>query len=131
MKRYYVCDLVGDGSEENPFRPVIANFPVAWSGSIPTGVDGRPVHKDCLVIVSTEDHAALRNAAGVVPLPDFPLDGKMSAIQNGTRNTMLSALVARGFDTTSIGNADGYRDALSEIGRQRDPLFNIDKFDVR
>lgn len=131
MKRYYVCDLIGDGSEENPFRPAVADFPVSWAGSIVTGDDGRPVHGDCLVIVNTEDHSTLRNAARVTPLPDFPLDGKVSAIQNGTKNAMLSALTARGFDTTAIGNADGYRDALIEIGRQRDPAFNVDKFDVR
>lgn len=131
MKRYYVCDIIGDGTDENPFRPAVADFPVSWVGSIQTGDDGRPVHSDALVIVSTDDHARLRNAAGITPLPDFPLDGKVSAIQNGTKNAMIAALAARGFDTSAIGASDGYRDAIIEIGRQRDPSFNVDKFDVR
>lgn len=130
-KRYYVSDLIGDGTDENPFRPLIDSFGVPWVASIQTDANGFPVFADALVLVNTPNHAVLRNQPGITPLPDFPLDGKISAIQTGTKNAMLAALADRKFDTTSIGNADGYRDAIQAIGRQRDPVFDVDRFDIR
>lgn len=130
-KRYYVCNIIGVGSDEDPFRPAVADFGVSWVASILSGDDGHPVYADCLALVETADHTKLRNAVGVTPMPDFPLDGKLSAIQNGTKNAMMSALGTRGFDTTALGNADGYRDVLQSVGRQRDPAFDVDKFNIR
>lgn len=130
-KRYYVCDIIGTGSDEDPFRPAVADLGVSWVASILTGDDGRPVYTDCLALVETVNHNIVRNTRGVSPMPDFPLDGKLSAIQTGTKNMMMSALGARGFDTTTVGNADGYRDVLQSVGRQRDPAFDVDKFNIQ
>lgn len=130
-KRYYISKIVGDGTDGNEFRPRVADYGVSWVGSIPTGEDGRPLYDSCLCIVNTDDHSVLRRDVDIDALPDFPLDGKLSAIQTGTKNAMLAALAARGYDTTSLGNADGYRDVLQSIGLQRDPNFNLDRFDIR
>lgn len=32
----YICDVIGDGSPENTYRPAIADYTVAWAA-----VDGR------------------------------------------------------------------------------------------
>lgn len=136
MKRYYLSNLVGDGSEDNPFRPRVADYGVAWAGSIPTDENpasptyGRPIYGDCLVIVDTVDHNVLRQDSAIDALPDFPLDGKVSGINAAAKNAMNAALERRGFSTLSLIGVDGYRDTLQAIGRQRDPAFNIDKFDV-
>lgn len=134
-KRYYICDIIGDGSEEEGaagmFRPAVADFPVDWVASIETGLDGKPIHTDCVVLVNTEDHTQLRKDNRIDPLPDFMLDGKLSAINATTKSAMINALRRRGFTTEGIDNADGYRDVLQQIGRQRSAAFNIDKFDIR
>lgn len=135
-KRYYVSKIIGDGSEENPFRPKIAEYPVNWVGSIATEEDptspnyGKPLHTSCFVLVNTVNHALLRNDVDLDNLPDFPLDGKVSSINTATKNAMITALQKRGFDTSEISNTEGYRDTLQTIARQRDPNFNIDNFDV-
>ncbi len=130
-KRYYLCDIIGDGSEDEPYRPKVADYGVKWSGGIEVGPDGKPLHSDILVIVSTNNHSVLRGVPGIDPLPDFALDGKMSAINNVVKKQMINALRRRGIDDSGIGNTDGYREAMQQIGKQRSATFDIDKLDVR
>ena len=60
MKRFYLCPVIGDGSEENPFRPAVAEYDVQWSCAIASGEDGRPLQAMCVVEVGADDHAALQ-----------------------------------------------------------------------
>lgn len=135
-KRFYVSKIRGDGSEENPFRPAVADHGVNWSGSIISDENeasptyGKPLYADCLVIVATKDHGKLRNDPDIDPLPEFPLDGKVSSINTATKNAMIAALQKRGFNTSGVSNTDGFRELVQSIGRQRDPAFSIDNFDV-
>lgn len=138
-KRYYICDIVGDGSifgpfGPNPYRPIVANYGVAWVGSIEnhtSGPDiGKPKYPDCLVLVSTLNHAQLMNKPGIDPLPDFPGDGKLAGIATVTRTAMNAMLNTRGFDITGLTNTDGYKEALQKIGIQRSATFDIDNFDI-
>lgn len=48
----YICQIIGDGSEDNPFRPAIADYPLSWTAEIKTGDDGRPLESSCVVAVS-------------------------------------------------------------------------------
>ena len=132
-KRYYLSSIIGDGSMDNPFRPAVADYEaagVSWAGAIETDPSGRPIHADCLVIVNTEDHSVLRRDARIYPMPDFALDGKISAINNVVKTAMTNALKRRGFDTSGLTNTDGYREALQQIGQQRSGSFDLDKLDV-
>lgn len=130
-KRYYLCDIIGDGSEYNPYRPAVADHGVAWVGVIESNPEtGAPIHSDTIVLVETDNHAKLRADNRIDALPGFVLDGKMTAINSTARTAMNAALSRRKFSTSSINNADGYREALQQIGRQRSPQFNIDAFDV-
>ena len=130
-KKYYVSAIIGDGTEENPFRPAVADHGVNWAGSIQSDpVTGHPIHADCFVLVATANHAKLKADAGIDAMPDFPLDGKLSSITTATKNSMMNKLKARGFNVDGLGNTDGFRDVLQQIGVQRDPVFNIDNFDV-
>lgn len=130
-KRYYISKIVGTGDEFDPFRPKIADYGVAWVGSIESDpVTGRPIHPDCVVLVATANHAMLKGDPDIDAMPNFPLDGKLSAITNATKTAMYDALTARGFDTSGLVNTDGYRDVLQKIGLQRSPAFDIDNFDV-
>lgn len=130
-KRYYLCDIIGTGSDMDPYRPVVADYGVAWVGVIESNPEtGAPIHADTLVLVETDNHAKLRADSRIDALSDFVLDGKMNAINSAARTAMSAALSRRKFSASSINNADGYREALQQIGRQRSPQFNIDAFDV-
>lgn len=130
-KRYYICDIIGTGDEMDPIRVAAADHGVAYIAAIERDpLTGMPLHADTLVLVETENHATLRADPRINALPDFALDGKMTAINAQARNGMLTALQKRGFTTGEINNADGYRDALQQIGRQRSKVFDIDQFDV-
>lgn len=130
-KRYYMCDIIGDGSEFNPFRPAVADHGVAWVGSIPTGEDGRPVHSWALVLVATGNHAQLRGRADMDPLPDFALDGRADAIAAVERAAMKAAMRRRNLDANAIVDGrDGYRHVIRALGQVADPTFDENKFDI-
>lgn len=130
-KRYYISPIVGDGTEENSFRPKVADYPVKWVGIIPSDpVTGLPLFAWTLVLVEAQNHGQLISDGAIDPMPEFPLDGKVSAIHNATKNDMLARLQARGIDTTFIGNADGYRDVIRGVGRHLEPTFDENNFDV-
>lgn len=135
-KRFYVTKIRGDGTEDNPYRPAVADHGVNWSGSIVTDNDesspnyGKPLYADCLVVVATDKHAKLKADPDIDALPDYPLDGKVSSINTATKNGMIAALKKRGFSTADVSSTDGFRDLVQSIGRQRDPAFDVDNFDV-
>lgn len=130
MKRYYISKIIGTGSMQDPYRPAVADEGVSWVGDIPSDPDGRPLYDTCLVLVNSKVHSKLRTHPDIDALPDFPLDGKVSAIQQQTKTGMITALKKRGFDTAGLENKDGYRDVLQSIGKQRSPHFDLDNFDV-
>lgn len=135
-KRLYLCDIIGTGDEFDPYRPAVADLGVSWVGSIPTHPEGhpdygKPAHTWALVLVAAKDHAAVRQHAGVDPLPDFPLDGKVSAINAATKGQMKAALVRRGLNADAIVDAkDGFREVVRGIGQALDPVFDENKFDI-
>lgn len=131
MKRYYLSPIIGDGSESDSFRPKIADYGVSWVGVIPSDpVTGRPLHEFALVLVEAVNHAAILADTTIDALPDFPLDGKVSAINTATKNRMISTLERRGIDTSFVSNADGYRDMIRGIGKGLDLNFDENHFDV-
>ena len=105
-KRYYLADIIGDGTETNPYRPAVADHGVAWVGMIDSDPEtGAPLHPNTLVVVETENHAKLRADTRIAPLPDFALDGKLTAINTAARNGMLTALTKRGLTFASCHSA--------------------------
>jgi hypothetical protein len=129
-KRYYLCDVIGDGTEYNPFRPAVADANVSWVGDIPVDLQtGQPLYAWALVLVATDKHQSLRSDSRINALPDFPLDGRMNAINNAAAAGLTTALQKRGISVNWGGTA-GYRDVLQEVGRRNNANFNIDNFDV-
>lgn len=51
----YLCEIIGDGSEEAPYRPAIADYPLSWAAEIASGEDGKPMYSFCFVTVSAGD----------------------------------------------------------------------------
>jgi hypothetical protein len=130
MKAYYVSKIIGTGTEDDPYRPKVADHGVSWAGSILSRPDGKPLHPDCLVVVEAVNHAPLRADPDIDAMPDASLDLKVSSINTATKNGMINKLRKRGFATQFIDSTDGYRDVIHGIGRQRDPDFDVANFDV-
>lgn len=136
-KRYYLCNIIGDGTDSMPtattgaFRPSIADLGVSWVGTIPSDpITGRPLYSWALVLVNTDNHARVIETPGVDALPDFPLDGKVNAINNVTRTKMDAALNRRGINPAFVSNSDGYRDVIRGIGKTLEASFDENNFDV-
>lgn len=132
MKRYYLCDIIGDGTFGNFYRPKLADIGVdarvtEMQTDPATGVPTKPW---CLVLVADRNHGKLQNVPGVDPLPDYPMDGKVSAINAVARQAMLNRLAARSINGNVVQTADGYREVIRGIGRELNPLFDENNFDV-
>lgn len=132
MRRFYVVpiDLVTQDGETF-YRTRLAAYGIQYDGNIPSDpVTGVPLHGEILVSVNVDDHRPLRNDPDIVSLPDWPADGQFKGITTATRNAMMAKLAAKGFNTANVSQTEGYRDTLAEIGRQRDPAFQLSWVDV-
>ena len=131
-KRYYISPIVGDGTEENPYRAKISDHGEPWVGVIPTDpVTGVPVNTWALVRVSAVNHTDILKDLSVDALPDVSLDLKTSAIGNKERGGAQDTLTKHGISSVTIGQADSYREFVDGIGRELDPTFTTNNFDVQ
>lgn len=135
-KRYYLSDIIGDGSEENPYRAALdTHTGVKFSTSIPTEDDpqspnySKPKFGACFAIVETNNHGPLRADSRLEAMPDEPLSKTMASIPETAKTAMLLSLSRKGF-STGINVSSTYKATLQDIGMQRDPVFDIDNFDV-
>jgi len=129
-RRYYLCDVIGDGTFENPYRSAAAAYGLSYVSDIPVDTMGHPTSPWTLTLVNALNHAALLSDSRISALPDFPLDGKISAINNATKNAMIARMRARGIDTSFVDKSDGYRDVIRALGLTLNPNFNENNFDV-
>ena len=62
--RKYLCQIVGSGGGEDPFRPIIADFPtIKWSATIVCHEDGSPSVDECIVNIDAEDFTLIDEVA--------------------------------------------------------------------
>jgi hypothetical protein len=133
-KRYYLCDIVGDGTRDNPYRPAVANLTnpgVNYVAVIPSDpATGRPLAAWCLVLASTNNHARIQALPAVDTMPDVSLDTQWNSIDKTRSDAAKAALARRGIGPPSIAPGDGYRVFVRGLGRQLQPDFVEDNFDV-
>lgn len=130
-KRYYISKIVGDGTEGNAFRAKVEDYGVQYSAEIQSDpVTGLPLKDWCLCVVAAKDHSQLRKDADIDPLPDFPMDGKVSSIHTNTKNDMVNKLKKRNINTAFLASTDGYREVIKEVGKQLNPNFDENALDV-
>lgn len=130
-KRYYLSDIIGTGTEEDPYRVAAGDFSgIRIAADIPTGPDGRPLHTQALCLVASKDHARIRDAVGVDALPDFPLDGKVNAIGVATLAVTKAMLRRRNLPDAIVDGKDGYRELIRAVGREFKADFDENTFDV-
>jgi hypothetical protein len=125
MKRYYLAPVVTVPDPDlGQLRQV--DIPDGFNYSAAIGNTG----SWALIIVAAQDHRTLTSNSKLVPLPDFPLDGKVSAIQKATKDQLVARAQQRLGITISADNVDGYRELIRDLGTRVDPNFHEDNFDV-
>lgn len=130
-KRYYLSTIIGDGTEENPYRSACAAHGVNFAGMVSSDPEtGLPNLPWSLVIVSTASHAALLADPNIESLPDFPLDGKTSAISTDVLAAMLVSFQRFNIPATIADTADGYNEVIRGIGRLMVADFDEKNLDI-
>jgi hypothetical protein len=125
-RRYYICDLIGTGSDVDPVRPAVDDLGVNYA--IVRAPD--PAARWCLVVVATTNHARVAAARGVDALPDVSLDVQANSIDKSKFDSAKAALARRGATVPATAPGDGFRVFLRGIGRQLEPTFDEANFDV-
>lgn len=104
-------------------------------GEIKVDGNGTPTETALLVLVGGVDHRAFASDPDLIPLPDWPTDGKVEgiatprklAVRNRIRDELgesESAVAAR------WDNPGNYRDVLNEYGRRNNAEFDVNNFDL-
>lgn len=53
--RFYLSPVIGSGTEDDPYRPKIAQFNVTWSAQMASDENGSPMQSHCIAQVDAED----------------------------------------------------------------------------
>lgn len=131
MRRYYLSQIIGTGTEDDPYRPKIADLRVNHVAVIPSDpVTGKPKFAWALVIVNTANHTALLSDGQIEALPDLSLDAKLNSLSAAVRNALISRLTAKGISTTGVNVNTTYRDVVRRVGQFLRATFSENNFDV-
>lgn len=116
MIRYYLADVIGDGAEDNPWRPSVVQHWNSWGWSLPSDENGAPLNSWGLVEVFNDPSPAVVDA--------MALDSSLDALPYAAPNVMLSgldtsalraALIRRGIGQDVLDNADTLGELVSNI----------------
>ncbi len=111
MKRYIVSRIIGTGTEDDPYRPKIADQGIPFTASIPCDpVTGKPTKTHAFCIAASRDFQTILRDADNDGLPDVALDIKVSAIKRATVDAMLAA---GGCATISLTGTPAVGDVLT------------------
>lgn len=129
-KRFYITKIIGNGSEENPYRPKVADYNVSWSGVIPSNPDGTPKFGFTFVIVNTQNHQALLDDPQIKGMPELSMDAQISTLSKAVRDKMLAYFDEEGIDRTGLTMQSTMRDVLRRVGKHLSAEFDENNFDA-
>jgi hypothetical protein len=70
MKRYFIADIIGDGSDTNEYRASVAVYPVNWAAEVPwDDIENRPINNWTVAEVSGGDMSGFAGDTRIDPLP--------------------------------------------------------------
>ncbi|WP_305046339.1 hypothetical protein [Geoalkalibacter sp.] len=121
-KRYYLCEV--ETTPDGDTQPVILSYPDKSAT-----IEYSPDETMAFVCVETKNHARFTKDPRIMPLPDFPADGRVNGLSAAAQNALSSAL-SRFAVQISYSQSDGYREVLDRIGKKFNPNFSIDNFNA-
>lgn len=138
MKRYYISPIIGDGTSQNPYRASVADVSQTNTNTIiPSKPDGTPKYGFAFCIIGTLNPTGTAQVTNSLTFPDYPLDGRMDGMEAVTRAAFKQSAEAYdldgnglNLDMTFYGDSSSYRDVIDGIGKQFEPVFNVNNFDV-
>jgi len=130
-KRFYICKIIGDGSDENPYRPKVADYPVKWASILTSNEDGTPKFGFAFAIVATTDHTGLLADAQIKGMPELSLDAQISTLSKTVRDKMLAYFDEEGIDRTGLNLQSTMRDVIRRVGQHLIANFTENNFDVK
>lgn len=102
-RRYYLTPVVGQGTEEDPYRLRVADHGVDHAAIIPTDAVGRPTRSWGLAPVDATDFTALNDDATLAGLPQLALGTQLSTQQRRAAQSALdrfgAAVIVKAGDT--------------------------------
>lgn len=108
MKRYFIADIIGDGSDTNEYRAAVAVYPVNWAAEVPwDDIENRPINNWTIAEVSGGDMSGFAGDTRIDPLPICELDTPVSQIDASQIASMRAALQRRGIGV-SLDPADTF-----------------------
>lgn len=116
--RYYACQLAQQG-DDGAYAPSLPAG-VAWVTIVPSGTGGGPRESWALVLVDTDDHAAVEGTDGVVSFELSP-DDPMSTVPNNRRNQYQARLRQYVPGVTIDWNVDTARDVADRMAAWLEP----------
>ena len=117
MKYFYLCMLIGNGSEEDPYRPLAADFAKNWHSPLPT-TKGIPDRNWSLV--EAESTPELEAHISIDALPKLAKDTQ--DVNNEDKDKIKVILVKYGIASTHIDTAKDYLEMLKGIESQKAAL---------
>lgn len=124
MKRYYLADLIGDGTPDtNEWRPSVANYQVGWGWQCPVDANGVPLNDWGLVEVFYETPAAITAMALDPTLDSLPHVARDVPLSTLSTLPIRAALTRRNIGMDVLLNAATFGDLLDNItARAASPL---------
>lgn len=130
MRRYYICPVIGDGSEFNAFRPKVADYNVSWVGVVAQNPDGTLKRPWSVVLVNTVNHDPLIADPEIRAVPQVALDNTLGSLTQAQRNFLRNLYDELGLDRTWVNNQTTLREVLRYAGRELEVSFSENNFDV-
>lgn len=126
--RIYLSPVTGDGSDQNPHRPRIADTGVNFAAIMSGGPGGSPRFTWALVVCSAVDFTAIDADPDLNAIP-VPLETTIASLNNPTRNRIQGFLNSRSIPltVTSFATIGGLVEA---IGQLQEPTFTLAGFGV-
>lgn len=127
--RRYISPVVGDGTDELPYRLKLADFPMRGHvATIPSNPDGTPKFGWGLAVVAATaaEHDAIAADAQIRQFPDIPLDAPVSTLSGQQRTRIRNFLEERGLDTAWITNATLFRQIVRFVGKHLSANYEED-----
>lgn len=129
MKRWYISQIVGTGTDTDPYRAKVGGSALikGHSAIIPTGANGVPLYNWALVLVEAADHSLLMSDSGNEILPNKQL----GAVFNSSERALIKAALSRwGLPAALIDNAVTYRGFIRALAQRLDPQAAEDRLNV-